>query len=603
MSAKSVIIACILAGFVTSATAYSFRQKVYIPRGMFWTTGQLRGGDADHDGQNEAVFTVARPETFCLKAHIWETRSPNRYTLAAILGDTGFTNHEVGQFDGDSLTDIIGLNYDNRIPWEYPLAMYESPDCLSHPTQLSWQWVIPVRATPSDFHICDLDNDHKKEIFFSSWGEQIIYILENCGNNRFSLVWCDTVLSNAFAHAFGDFDRDGRNEFITTGIIYHRENIQAFECTGDNQYQRTWFDTLPTANNKDNIATDDLDQDGQPEFVVGSFWLAQPGPWTGYLRIYEATSDNTYDVSYRDTLPDIRTYPDWYTSSGSGDVDADGVDELVWAVANNWMVYKAYGNNQFNRIYTGYPWPQGNLHNATNILVYDLNKNGYCEIVESGGNETHIFEIEGARVLKPDSGQVWPGGSQQWIRWRKFDPPGADSFTLFVSFNNGRDYSIIAALQHSTDSSYLWSVPNLSSDSCKIMIWSYGPPRSGQNTPRGIAWDFSGRFSIQQTAIEEVLSDEQRAMSLRILQNPTTTRQGIRCHVSGVGSKEARLRIYDVAGQLVQSVALSSLPSALCSIALHPGVYFVRLEAWSTAGTDHKRRVSPVVTNKVVVVE
>ncbi len=590
MSAKSVIIGCILAGLATSAGAYSFRQKAYIPRGMFWTTGQLKGGDTDHDGQNEVVFTVARPETFCLKTHIWETRSPNRYTLAAVFGDTGFTNHEVGQFDGDSLIDIIGLNYDNRIPWEYPLAMYESPDYGRHPTQLSWQWVIPIRATPSDFRVCDLDNDGRKEIFFSTWGEQIIYILENCGNNRFAPVWGDTLRGNAFAHSFGDFDLDGRNEFVTSGINVEYENVQVFECTGDNQYQRTWFDTLPTVNNQDNIAANDLDQDGKPEFIVASF--SPYPPWIGYLWIYEATGDNTYGVSYRDTIPDIRQ-SGWYTSNGSGDVDADGVDELVWAVANNWMVYKAYGNNQFNRIYTGYPWPQGNLHNATNILVYDLNKNGYCEIVESGGNETHIFEIEGARVLKPDSGQVWPGGAQQWIRWRKFDPPGADSFSLFVSYNNGLTYETITTGLGTNDTAYLWSVPNLNSDSCKIMIWSYGPPLSGQTTPRGIAWDFSGKFAIRQTEIEEATSNDQRAMSLRILQNPTTAAKGVQ--LSAIShTPHARLQIYDVAGKLVSAHALSSMPNAPCSIALHlnPGVYFLRLEL------ENK-----VITKKVVVVE
>ncbi len=566
-----------LVGFVGSATAYSFRQKAYLPKGMIWTYGALLGGDTDHDGLNELVFTTNRTDTitFSMKARIYECVPINRYPLVAVVGDSSLTATAAGQVDNDSMTDIIGLNHDNRTPWEYILAMYESPDYRSHPTQIAWQWVIPLRATPSDFHICDLDSDGKKEIFFSTWGEQYIYMLENCGNNRFAPVWGDTVRQNAFAHSFGDFDLDGRNEFVTTGLIGYWEDVQVFECEGDNQYQRTWFDTLFTGNIDDNIATNDLDQDGKPEFVLGSCWPYPP--WIGYLWIYEATGDNTYDISYRDTIPDIQQ-SGWYVSSGSGDVDADGVDELVWAVANNWMVYKAYGNNQFNRVYTGYPWPQGNLHNATNILVYDLNKNGYCEIVESGGNETHIFEIEGARVLKPDSGQVWPGGSQQWIRWRKFDPPGADSFSLFVSYDNGRDYSIITTLQHSTDSTFLWTVPNLNSDSCKIMIWSYGPPRAGQNTPRGIAWDFSGRFSIQQTAIEEAMGNEQRAMSLRILQNPTTAAKGVK--LSAVThTPHAKLQIYDVAGKLVQSFALSPAPSPPYSVALRPGVYFIRLEA------------------------
>jgi hypothetical protein len=99
---------------------------------------------------------------------------------------------------------------------------------------------------------------------------------------------------------------------------------------------------------------------------------------------------------------------------------------------------------------------------------------------------------------------------------------------------------------------------------------------------------------------EEATSNEQRAMSLRILQNPTTVRQGIKLLATS-HTPHARLQIYDVAGKLVQSLtlcpmpyALCSRPSALCPVALRPGIYFVRLEA-----PQH----GPVVTKKVVVVE
>jgi predicted GH43/DUF377 family glycosyl hydrolase len=102
------------------------------------------------------------------------------------------------------------------------------------------------------------------------------------------------------------------------------------------------------------------------------------------------------------------------------------------------------------------------------------------------------------------------------------------------------------------------------------------------------------------TSNRKAMSNEQRAMSLRVVQNPTTTRQGIRllttCH-----SPHAKLQIYDVAGKLVRSVALSSMPyahssspSAPCPIALHlrPGVYFIRLKAEGAT-----------TTRKVVVLE
>ncbi len=563
-------------------SAYNFKQKVYLPRGMMWTHGLLCGYDTNHNGYNEVIFCVGRPDTFYKKTHIWECQPINRFILSSIVGDSGFYNGEVGHADNDSFSDIVGFNADGTI--NYQIGIYESPDYCSYPKLLSWKWDCSVQATFSDMHIAELDDDFKKEIVFTAGG-RFFFILENCGNNRYSLVWCDTVTTNADAHCFGDFDLDGRGEFVTSGISSHWENVQVFECIGDNQYQRVWCDTIPTPNCLDNISTNDLDRDGKSEFIIMNFYNPGNMTWTGCVRIYETIGNNLYDISYQDSILDIRTWPDWYTSSSSGDVDADGVDELVWAVANNWLIYKARGNNQFERIYTVYPWPQGNSHNATNVLVYDLNKNGYGEIVESGGNETHIFEICGAEFTRPDSGQIFIAGSQEWIRWRKFDPPGADSFTLFISFDNGRNYQTITTIQQSNDTSYLWSVPDTVSDSCRLMIWSYGPPRAGQNTPRGIAWDFSGRFAIKRVEVKEDRRWQIADGGIKILQNPT--RREIRLQITDVSQKQ--IKIYDISGKLVKSLTLYTLPSAF---SLKSGVYFLRLE------TENK-----VITKKVVVVD
>jgi hypothetical protein len=84
----------------------------------------------------------------------------------------------------------------------------------------------------------------------------------------------------------------------------------------------------------------------------------------------------------------------------------------------------------------------------------------------------------------------------------------------------------------------------------------------------------------------EAMSNEQRAMSLRILQNPTTAAKGIRLFAIS-HRPHARLQIYDVAGSLVRSFTIGAMPSALCPIAfyLSPGIYFVRLEAARASST------------------
>lgn len=95
------------------------------------------------------------------------------------------------------------------------------------------------------------------------------------------------------------------------------------------------------------------------------------------------------------------------------------------------------------------------------------------------------------------------------------------------------------------------------------------------------------------TGIREAMNNEQRAMRLRILQNPTTTEKGIRLCAMGNG-QDARLQIYDVTGKLVMEERLrDSKGEATISLgAISAGVYFVRLV--SRAQT---------MTSKIIIVE
>jgi len=96
--------------------------------------------------------------------------------------------------------------------------------------------------------------------------------------------------------------------------------------------------------------------------------------------------------------------------------------------------------------------------------------------------------------------------------------------------------------------------------------------------------------------VEEGKGDARYSMldaGLRILQNPTTAKQGLRLLATS-HTPRAKLQIYDVAGQLVEFFDFNSMPNAPCQIALHlnPGIYFITLQGEGQA-----------VTRKLVVVE
>ncbi len=201
-----------------------------------------------------------------------------------------------------------------------------------------------------------------------------------------------------------------------------------------------------------------------------------------------------------------------------------------------------------------------------------MNKNGYQEIVVSGWNKTSIFEVEAVRLLRPNGGENFIGGDQEIIKWRTFYPPRCDSLSLLFSRDNGRSYEIIASGIPGTDTSSLWSVPNISSDSCRIKIIAYGP---------GWQYDESdGLFSITPTGMEE----NQRSLFPPLQIYPNPNKGVIKIRYSLPKREDTRIEICDASGRQIRDFFLpKSKTSGILELNPsnfpHPnGIYFFRFE-------------------------
>ncbi|MEO0128524.1 MAG: T9SS type A sorting domain-containing protein, partial [candidate division WOR-3 bacterium] len=126
---------------------------------------------------------------------------------------------------------------------------------------------------------------------------------------------------------------------------------------------------------------------------------------------------------------------------------------------------------------------------------------------------------------------------------------------------------------------YQWLVPDVISDSCKIMIWAYGPPRPGENRPRGIAWDF-GDFKIRPLGIENDAGYRIHDTGLKILQNPVIDGR-LKIQYAVPEPSKVKLAIYNVLGQIEQILFDGYKPAGIYEIetpkSLTSGVYFVKL--------------------------
>ena len=298
-----------------------------------------------------------------------------------------------------------------------------------------------IAVAPS--YITDLDKDGKKEILTSNIDAESIFVFECSGDNQYDLVYTNNVTGyggNILTFAFDDFDQDSLMEFVTGGSI---GQVILWECTGDNQYQVVWADTVePAYTAYDVVSAKDMDQDGKPEFIIGATRFASFNHTTVWT-FYESNGPNSYISIFVDSLNNIDG-SDYYSASYCGDIDNDSIPEAVLAVGSNWVVYKATGDNQFQRIYKAYA--TDNNRSNTSICIADMNGNGYAEIIESGAvnstvSETKIWEICGE--ITWDSLTASSKDSCIEVKWSTTRQFANYGFNVYRSTAVGGPYNII----------------------------------------------------------------------------------------------------------------------------------------------------------------
>ena len=535
----------VICAFAPASFGLNFRQVSYIPSGIIWAYGYIKGSDFDHDGFQDLGFTTGNPSTITYYGY----RPFNRYVFEDATASYALF-WDVGNLDGDSLVDVVAQL--TGIPF-YGVGVYEPSDYWSLPNIQVWTWRWEwVGNGVQPMYIADLDQDGLKEILTAD--HQVVYVFENRGNNQYQKVFSDTVQSSGPVGSFavGDFDRDGSMEFAcgTYGSV-----VYVYKCTGPDRYQLSWSGSINTANMYDCITLPDLNGDGRPEFMIGS--LKTPSPLTAQLHIFEATGINQYQVIFNDSIP-VTDRGVYCPHSDCGDIDRDGKPELVWAIDRDWMVYKFDSLGQrFQRVFSAYG---DNGHNSTNVHIHDMNGNGYPEIIESGGNETHIWEVEACQVVYPNGGETFYCDTSYAIRWRNVVPFVADSFSLFYSTDSSRTYSLIAHGVPGSDSTFLWTVPDTLSDTCFIMLWAY------QNAT---GWDFSdGPFRIRDgTGVEVFPPHASRLTPYVPCPNPFVT------YATVPGHEAESFALYDISGRKVGVFKGDRIGSGLSA-----GIYFLKPE-------------------------
>ena len=148
-------------------------------------------------------------------------------------------------------------------------------------------------------------------------------------------------------------------------------------------------------------------------------------------------------------------------------------------------------------------------------------------------------------VVSPNGGETMQSGENREIHWIANDDRGVSTVDVYVSFNGGVDYELLAA-GVPNDSLYEWVVPPRSSDSCLARVVAFDA--SGLSGADGS----DGMFSIVDVT---GVGDETLPAATRLAQNyPNPLNPTTRIDFSLREPGRVSLAVYDAAGRLVRTV-------------------------------------------------
>ncbi len=115
-----------------------------------------------------------------------------------------------------------------------------------------------------------------------------------------------------------------------------------------------------------------------------------------------------------------------------------------------------------------YLWITPLINNTTcrvKVQILDASGNLISEDVSNGN-----FTIQTVIVISPNGGEIWPGGSNQFVKWRA-SSNDFDRFQLLLSRNSGSTYTdtIIQNILP-TESTYLWLTPTINVTTCRLKV-------------------------------------------------------------------------------------------------------------------------------------
>ena len=406
--------------------------------------------DYNENGFPELVVGTLQQGTLGL-LKLYEYDGLNMSELFAF--PTPLIPRDIGDSDNDGKLEMLcGLGFSSYL--------YESNQKGEFPSIQSQVWEGDGTQQYWASRITDLDQDGRGEVVLrvvkSEGGANVdqFEVWESSGNNTyaFKAAFLNPTYGsnqNGVPHCeVGDFDGDGLLEILmgdSDGDIYLYEN------NGDDNYRQTWQDNLPLLDSIDYLSVGDYDGDGLLEFIAGCH--SDPNLNTEhyydarhwYYRLYDNNGNDTYEMAAEWRFFGFESPKDFESGVSSGDIDQDGMDEILVCVFPDFYVIDYTETDSYDIVYHA-----ENIESNAAIVV-DVNNDGQTEFWLGNGEETKSY-IGAGNLAAP---QVPTGLSAQpldskniLLTWRSVS--GADEYEIY----RGKTQSNVELLATTSDNEF-----------------------------------------------------------------------------------------------------------------------------------------------------
>lgn len=379
---------------------YKFWQEVPLTNFDF---NHLMIGDVNNNGKTELYGSRKFYETPTEPICIYELDNSDQFKFKYQY-DSAYLSQNIYDIDKDGNNEVQVLGYMGE------QRFFSKENDTSFATQLNF--ILDYERTQLDDQILgDFDGDQKTDLLFDRHSPPDVYIFEyNPVINNFDSVYYfhiqDSIELGIGGYSVKDFDLDGKTDIVFSTIM---GKVFVIENEGDNQYENIWQGSVASYNAYYHTNTNDIDQNGKPEF-----WIMANSYYNGIgitrITIFETSGDNNYQQVGRVDL--IGVFSFYAGTMQAVDIDNDGVEEVAICIDGNFLILKFSGSadkHKYQLIYLKRPDIDTAQEWQTYFgsIMYDILNNAEKYILISMAHSKEefntIYSKAETKIYRPDS--------------------------------------------------------------------------------------------------------------------------------------------------------------------------------------------------------